>query len=197
MTTIEKLENLDGILADDKASILFVAANLKPTAMVVMQGNIFPTGSDAVHIDGGQINHMHDILHELHLEHVMYSEIMAARSTSDTIEASQEVLRIYIAHSKETAQQLQNLFENVQKNHTAIGQLLGYPETAIAAFLTNDMLDWNDMPESTSAVNAENMKLLGHRLSKTHWQDEIQYLATWGTYLKNESPKIYNEIIND
>ena len=72
--------------------------------------------------------------------------------------------------------------------------LLGYPETSVKAFLTPDMLEWENHPVSTEDVSEKNMRLLGHRLSKKYWREEVKYLEASGNYLKTISPKIYQEI---
>lgn len=193
MNVIKSLEHLTGMLAYDKASILLVHGGLKPSAQVVMEGESFRSSGDTVHIDTQLIDELDCILSELKLSYVATYEIMEARS-EDASKRSQEVMRIYVAPSKEIANQLKTAFDSVEENHSNIGFLLGYPETAVESFLTPDMLDWDNHPISTEEVSERNMRLLGHRLSKANWRDEVKYLETSGNYLQKVSPKIYKEI---
>lgn len=193
MNVIKDLELLPGMLAHDKASILLVHAGLKPSALVVMEGESFRLSDGPIHINTRHIVTMDSILSELNLHYVTTKEIMRARSP-DTSMRSQEVMRIYLAPTKEMAMQLKIAFDNIKEDDTTIGLLLGYPETAVKAFLTPEMLDWDDYPNSTEEVSERNMRLLGHRLSKANWRNEVKYLEASGNYLKKISPKIYDEI---
>ena len=193
MNVIKSLELLAGMLAYDKASILLVHGGLKPSAQVVMEGKSFRPSSDTIHIDRRLIDKLDFILSEMKLPYIATYEIMEARS-NDASSKLQEVMRIYVAPSKKIANQLKTAFDSVEDNHSNVGALLGYPITAVRAFLTPDMLDWDDHPISTEKVSERNMRLLGHRLSKANWRDEVRYLEASGNYLKKVSPKIYKEI---
>ena len=184
------------MLAHDKASLLLVYGGLKPSAQVVMQGRPFGSTDDTIHIETSLIDTLSSILSELKLSHVNTVEIMEAR-TNDSSSMAQEVMRVYVAPSKRVALQLKAAFDNIQESHSNAGNLLGYPETAVKAFLTQDMLDWENHPTLTKDVSERNMRLLGHRLSKENWAEEVKYLESWGNFLKKISPSIYDEITKE
>ncbi|MEO6109956.1 MAG: hypothetical protein ABIP50_03040 [Candidatus Saccharimonadales bacterium] len=104
-------------------------------------------------------------------------------------------MRIFVARDQSKADRLKILFDDIEENHHEAGLLLGYPRTAVEAFLTPDMLEMNDEPISTEDVSVENMRLLGHRLSVDNWRDEVKYLEKSGEYLKTISPTIYGSLI--
>ena len=193
MNAIKSLESLTGMLPEDKASMLLVYGGLKPSAHIVMQGVPFRSSTDTVHIKTKLVKKLDVILSELSLSSVVTYEMMVARS-SDEHTMLQEVMRIYVAPSTEIANQLKVAFDHVSENHTYIGTLLGYPNTAVTAFLTTNMLDWDNHPLSTDEVSEDNMRLLGHRLSKNNWRKEVEYLERYGNFLKQVSPAIYSEI---
>lgn len=181
------------MLDEDKAIILWVAGGLKPSAMVVAQGDAY--FKDAVPVKYPQSAHdeIEHVLKDLNLSFVKTSEVMEARELNGK-ERLQDVVRVYIAPKPETAQKLKVLFDDVQHNHTEIGHLLGYPATAVEAFLTDTMLPMEETPEYTETVSASDMKLLHHRLSKDHWINEVAYLTTYGTFLREASPSLYASI---
>lgn len=196
MNPIHTLENLTQIISYDKASILLVCGNLKPSAMVFMQGEPFPAGSDIVHVEPANLSGMDAALVGLSLAYISTTEVMDAIPDSSG-ERSQEVVRFFVAHDTATAERLKTVFDDIQNNHHEAGMLLGYPKTAVDAFLTDEMLSIEEHPTSTEEVSELNMKLLGHRLSKQHWREEVKYLEEAGNYLQATSPKLYAEVIAD
>lgn len=59
------------------------------------------------------------------------------------------------------------------------------------------MLDWGNHPKSTPEVGVLNIRLMGHRLPKDNWHEEVKYLEPSGNYLKTTSPAIYAKITAD
>ena len=193
MNPIEKLEALP-MMPDDKANILLVHGGLKPSTMVVMQGEVFALNQAPIHVDPESIAGLKGVLTAFDLQYTYTTEVME-NASDKSYEHGQEVMRIYIAPQQEVADQLGSLFGDIKNHHHEIGVLLGYPKTAVDAFLTDDMLAWSDHPVSTSDVSATNMKLLGHRLSKQYWKDEVKYLEAAGAYINSVSPAIYATIV--
>jgi len=192
MNAIKQLEKVPGMLAQDKASALLVYKGLKPTALVIVEGDTFKDVHAPVRVATETIRSIETIFSELALKHTKTVEVMNAQGDSFV-----EVVRFFIAPDQSSANTLKLLFDDVSAHHAEIGRLLGYPETAVEAFLTPNMLDQEDVPESTQEVSRLNMHLLGHRLSKEHWRDEVQYLERCGEYIKSVSPLIYNEITKE
>jgi len=188
MNAIKSLESLPGVISHDKASILLVHGNLKPSALIVMEGPAFRDLMAPEHITLASLDTLNAIFSELSLSSVKKTEIMEAKESGSYV----EVVRFFIARDISTAEKLKLLFDTVSVNHAEIGRLLGYPETAVTAFLTPRMLNQADTPTSTKEVSELNMRLLGHRLSKDNWQEEVKYLERSGEYIKSISPVIYD-----
>lgn len=98
-----------------------------------------------------------------------------------------------IAKDLDTAIELCNARENW--NEEKEGALLGFPKTAVDAFIHDTMLDIDDTPLSTEHVSAEAMKFLNHRLSKEHWEEEVKYLPDFARNVMRISPEIYNQCL--
>jgi hypothetical protein len=80
-------------------------------------------------------------------------------------------------------------------NEEREGILLGFPRTAVEAFVNGNMLGINEVPSSTEHVSAEAMKFLNHRLSKEHWEEEVKYLPNFARTVMRISPEIYNQCL--
>lgn len=193
MNPILRLENISGMISEDKASILLVMGDLKPSALVVMQGDIFPLSGDPIHVPEREIETLKSILTNFEIFYFITTEIME-NSSNKTYEHGQEVLRVFISKDELVAKKLEKAFSDISKHHTEAGLLLGYPQSAVSAFLTDEMLDWSGHPISTPEVSELNMRLLGHRLSKENWREEVKYLEESGEYVKSVSPLIYDQI---
>jgi len=190
---VDILEKLIDMTNGDRGSVLLVHGNLKPSALVIMQGEIFPLTQEPVHVAPQSVSDFKTVLSELGLNHVTTVEVME-NASGKSYEHGQEVMRIFVARDQSTAEQLKVLFDDIQSHHTEAGLLLGYPESSVRAFLTDEMLDWDKLPASTAEVSETNMRLLGHRLSKHNWRDEVKYLEQSGNYIRSISPTIYDEI---
>lgn len=175
MDAIKMLETIQNLIPPYKGDILLVYGGLKPSCFVELSN---------------EIHELITILDELGL----YYRIEAKTYTDKAGKKSQEVTRLYIARDQDNANRLASYFKNIINHDYDIGILLGYPKTAVEAFVSEDMLDMADIPESTSEVTKKNMRLLGYRLSKTLWEDEVKQLEEYGNYLLKVSPTIYTEI---
>lgn len=193
MNPITQLENLPGMISEDKGSILLVAGGLKPSALAVVQGDVFSLSKNPIHVSVGILDSLRTILSSFGLRYLMTTEILE-NASGKSYPHGQEVVRVFIAKDESVAKKLKEAFDDIKNHHAEAGLLLGYPPSAVEAFLTEDMLDWKDHPVSTSEVSELNMRILGHRLSKDNWREEVKYLEESGNYIKSQSTVIYEEI---
>lgn len=193
MTAITELESIQEMIDEDKATILFVAGGLKPTGFAVIQGAPYAIDETPSTIDTAVITKLDTVLKELKLAYVTTTEIMDAWP-KDGRERKQEVIRIFLAPQQRDAERLKVLFDHVSDNHSEIGRLLGYPETAVEAFSSGAMLPIDAVPAFTDEVSEADMRLLGHRVSKKHWRNEVLYLTKFGSYLRSVNPKLYESL---
>lgn len=82
-----------------------------------------------------------------------------------------------------------------------IGRALGYPESAVDAFIKGEVLDIGEdlkslTKEERKALKEEEVfKFLTFGLSKNNWREELELVRRYQKAIKEKSPKIYNEII--
>lgn len=187
MTPIIKLEKLSAVTSHDKASILLVHGGFKPSALIVIEGPAYTSPNEPIHISPELIHGLEDILSQLELSYVTTTEVMDSRVNKHV----QDVMRIFIAKDQSVANRLKIMFDDISNHHAEAGLLLGYPDSAVQSFLTDNMLGQDEEPSSTDEVSERNMRLLGHRLSKNNWRHEVKYLEASGNYLQSVSPLIY------
>ncbi len=82
----------------------------------------------------------------------------------------------------------------------AMGTALGYPQTAIEAYSryiigsqSEQMLDNGELPEEVR--NKEYMKYLNFRLSRDHWQEELEVVKQSAEAIKAHTPALYSQIV--
>lgn len=82
-----------------------------------------------------------------------------------------------------------------------IGLSLGYPESAVDAYVNETSLDYEELIKSLSSEELQALqkegvfKFLDFRPSRDHWQEEIEIARKRQALIKEKSPKIYQEII--
>ncbi|PLS80771.1 hypothetical protein CYG49_04055 [Candidatus Saccharibacteria bacterium] len=97
---------------------------------------------------------------------------------------------LYVSKKIATAKALKTAVE--QKDDKQIGALLGFPPTAIDAYVDGSVLPYDQIPKSTETVTADEMKFLGHMLSRNNWQSEISYLPRYARKIKEIAPNFYD-----
>ena len=82
-----------------------------------------------------------------------------------------------------------------------IGLALGYPESAVEAFIKGEVLDRaKDLKrlskkERDELKKEEVFKFLTFGLSKSNWREELELVRKYQRAIKEKSPRIYDEII--
>lgn len=192
---IKGLENFQPLHWHDKASILLVVGGLKPAAMFYFEEESFESPSPAVHVNHLLIQKIETILASLGLS---FERWIWTTDDPESIDGfmSREIVHYFISNDVQKSQQLKQLVADDWMGNTfEIGILLGYPLTAVRAYSENDgeLYPPESLPKSAPDVSENNMRLLGFRLSKKHWQDEIKILEEYGNYLEETSHLIYRE----
>ncbi|MDQ5954830.1 MAG: hypothetical protein QG583_758 [Patescibacteria group bacterium] len=74
-----------------------------------------------------------------------------------------------------------------------LGYLYGFPDSAIKAFGEGEnamiSLEFKELPEDIR--NEEYMAFASFRLSKTHWQEELELVKKWAEDIKQIDPALY------
>lgn len=91
-----------------------------------------------------------------------------------------------ISRSKEIAEKLRYL--SAAKNHEEYGTLMGYPQSAIDAFLRKEeRLDRDNYPSMKGIV-------VHFILSKDHWEEEMKVLKKRSQAIKKYAPSIFKKL---
>jgi len=78
-----------------------------------------------------------------------------------------------------------------EDNKKEIGLALGYPATAVEAFLEQDVKDTDDLPFNLKSSEA--MDFLFFRLSKEHWTEEFETVKRWQEMIRDNFPNFYKQ----
>lgn len=193
MNAIETLEKIEEIISHDKAMILLVHGGLKPSCLAVFYGPYYNQTKEILHIDKEDLQIFKNVLDELGLCYHFETRVYENEGEAGT--NAQEIVRAYIAKDQEKADILAKYFSDLNKYDYEAGILLGYPKTAVQAYVDGTLLPMDDVASRTDEVSTENMRLLGYRLSREDWKEEVRPLEIQGNYLKKISPRIYKESI--
>src|SRR3989338_10500616 len=82
--------------------------------------------------------------------------------------------------------------KNPKEKTKARGLALGYPKTAIAAFINKEVIEVKNLPKQIR--ESKEIKFLNFRISKKHWQKEFKVVQKRADTIKKLSPKLYKEI---
>lgn len=85
------------------------------------------------------------------------------------------------------------------ENATELGRLMGYPETAIAAYRTDDQMDIDTEvpPEEMAALKKEGLGPFFHlfAFSRSHWAEEVQKMREWRDTVREKCPQLFSELL--
>jgi hypothetical protein len=195
-TSIELLENDIEIKAIQKALIIRVAMGKKPATWQVIESEKWKKGTHKTGIGSERWNHIDRLLSGLGLQYVV-----TTRLSDDTFVQSKigeqfwvEIGDVFIARTKETATQLADAART--KDDKRLGELFGFPDTAISAYISKDLIPFHKIPKFTDDITSEEMKFLNHMISKQNWKTEILYLPEFASDIRHISPKIYHDCVS-
>lgn len=193
-TAVYELEVVQTINAHDKVTILLTLGGLKPAGMFYLESGDYKTSEKPRRVSEKSLEQMEGILKSMNLSYYIRRWTLT-ETDRNAVEWSREIVHYYISHNSETALRLKKMVEgDWQKNNYDIGLLLGYPASAVEAFSNEgDLLPFNEIPASMPNISEREVRLLGFRLSKQHWRKEISILESYGNYLRQISPRIYEE----
>jgi hypothetical protein len=94
--------------------------------------------------------------------------------------------RIAVSYDEKILDELANC--HADKDHVRFGQLMGYPESAIRAFMDKkESLDDKDYPDMAGII-------FGMKLSKANWREETACLRRWSEAIAQYAPGLYQEL---
>ncbi len=102
---------------------------------------------------------------------------------------------LIIAPDNKTHEQVEEAV--FQKDTYKTGILMGYPETAVKAFVEKKYIRNVEGEEKLSdeILNDPEHKFLNFRLSRDNWQEEFKTVKEWARVIKENAPELYEEIL--
>lgn len=183
---LENEESLHFISDHDKSEIAFVLLGVKPAFFIAWW-----EPSSASKLIEQEAHELESFL----LEQVLFVRIKFA------IEAQSIWCKCYCARDKDS---LSKLVDSdyvdgdsrpvLIKKDKNLGNILGYPQTAVDAYISGQSVDDDVLP--LSVVNSPEYKFVGFRMSKLHWKDEFDEAVVRVCMLKKLFPKLYQRIID-
>lgn len=190
---IEDLENLEFIPAIDKAHILLVANGNKPTMHTALFTEPIARTKEIQQSDIDSMDKLMKIIADLKLkcklEMQLFTEIVNGEEAYST--------RILFCVAKRMSGVDQLVNARKKGDIKREGLLLGFPESAVNAYISNNVIEVSRWPTSTEHVTANEMKFLNHMISKDNWKEEVGYLPDYARTTKHISQKIYNQCVSD
>lgn len=105
-----------------------------------------------------------------------------------------EEAHIIIAQNKEKLEKVKAASVNAEKGwDRSIGEALGYPQTAIEAFINGTTTKPSELPEEVR--DSDHIKFLGFLLSRDHWQEELEEVRKRADMVRQTAPDLYNKIV--
>jgi hypothetical protein len=111
-----------------------------------------------------------------------------------------KIFEFFVGRDERKIEELKDAF--LKQDHEKTGKLLGYPETAIEAFVKEEgIFDrkswWESLPEKEREKLLEEgvLNFLNFALSKRHWREELELVRKWQRIIREKAPKLYQEFI--
>lgn len=190
------LENFEHLSDGGKIDIIAVYKGLKPASIIGMH-----RGDSPEYIFENKVTEFQDTLHKLAIKFI----ITAADPKNEHIEFLigkndenlKELSNAYYSTFERTAEDYSpESFQKFQRTREQrIGYALGYPHTAVDAFVDPDQgsIEEDELPEEIQ--KSDELKFVNFILSRDHWQEELEYARQKAELVKEIAPEIYNRTV--
>ena len=164
-----KIEILNAVRIgpEQKAQIILVVLGLKPAAEL------------ALYEDNDNVETIEAALRQAGL-------LFTKKETDGPVESKRLFCEYAFANVASTLEQL-SLIDS-KSDHAAYGRLMGYPPSAIDAFIDKEkLLPADEYPDMAGVI-------FSFKLSKGGWQAELATLRQWSEAIKEFAPAVYQEL---
>lgn len=190
---IEDLANLKFIPAIDKAHILLVANGDKPSMHTALFTEPIALTKDIQQPDIDSMNELMRIIADLMLKYKLETQVFTERVNG----AETRSTRILFCVARRMSVVDQLVDARKKGDIEREGLLLGFPKSAVDAYISKSVIEVSHWPTSTEYVTADEMKFLNHMISKNNWKDEVSYLPEYARITRHISQKIYDQCVSD
>jgi len=100
-------------------------------------------------------------------------------------------VKIVVSRKKEIIDELNNLSPSNGSDHKRYGQLMGFPDTAIEAFLDPDKrLNFKDQEKIREGLP----HFFRFRMSREHAAEELEVIKRWNKLILEYAPELFDEL---
>ena len=194
---IHALEIEEEIKPIQKALILMVADGKKPATWQQIASEKWTEDKEETRITPERWQEVNNIFDKLGLVAAVRTRlddstfVQPKDGTHQWIELADILLSKDRSHANKLASAV------ASGDHRRIGVLLGFPQSAVDAFISKNTIAVSEWPSSTESVDEQSMKFLHHMLSKDNWKQEISYLPAFSQRVKELSEKIYQDRLKE
>lgn len=183
---INDLEKCSSIYPADKANILLVGDGVKPSMHTALFSDPVDRKLPLIHVNDDDVQELLSIIKNFGLSY----------STDASIFENE---KYHYDRFVITVSQDQSVAESLMAAKTKLdeykeGILLGFPETAVRAFINGNMLEYDDETELREYLSHDEYEFLNHRVSKDNWKNEVAYLPTYVDTIRRLSPAIFKQV---
>lgn len=179
---LARLEGVGSLSGIDKMNMLLVAEGLKPASLVEMY-------FEAGHNEYTEADYERDI--EL-TQQVLGRLGLITKVEMNTDPVSRQAI---VMMAKDTGQlmELEKARNGSRDEGAALGTALGFPKTAVDAFVQGKDKMLTEIP--TEIKDDPARKFVGFVMSKDHWREEIEIGKRNAGLVKKIAPKLYDEVL--
>ena len=178
---MRRLESFYFLPSNSIVDIICVYKKVKPATII----DIFHDSAYPEEYFHENVASVEEILRSLSLPY--FIEIVS-------LDEEYEEASIAIAQNKESLEKVKVANASEEKDRdNLLGEAMGYPQTAIAAYIKGNTMELSELPEEIK--NSDYIKFLEFKLSKDHWQEEIEGVKKRADTIRQTDPNFYNKII--
>ena len=117
---------------------------------------------------------------------------------------------LYVGRAKKDTERLAQLMPLSMRGEAGVeqakelGNLFGFPSSAVEAYCTNKASGGKlanevllDDPTYLEIKNEDSTTFLSFRLSKAHWKEELNTARTWAAAVKRRAPHLYERCVEE
>lgn len=199
---VEKVKELpfrpmyrDGTIIDT----LLVLKGLKPATELIF-GVQWETDEDPKKFSEEEVGRTIETIKSLGLDvtdPIRETEPASKEEDYETIGFDQ--IRVFISRDQGISKELEQAY--IEENDERYGQLSGFPNTAIEAYIKAEegkdtLMEISDFPEEIRKEEFMAFVVHGYKLSKESWRDEIEVGRKWAEEIKRLHPELYRSVVS-
>lgn len=195
---MERLEKIH-LNIEIKIEFLLVWKGEKPATEISIATKSWKEGEPPKSLDSKQVEEMEKLIKDMKLfyntapKQVVDGEYYyITKDGQEKLEKKEETI-FYLAKKKENLDLFIKALKG--KDDKLFGQLYGYPESAIKAYIEKgEKMEISKLPSKIQ--RQPSVAFTRFKLSKNHWQQELKTSQRWAEITEKTSLKLYEKFIN-